>query len=123
MLVNHLRANGTFARTYCATVPFAQNPTRYPLHIVTSDAFAAEKRRTMQAFGAHVEIVPGPRGITPDLIPRRQARAAHRCVPEISVLTERGSVERAVELALIRSGQESRPFTRHEDQNRTLRFP
>jgi cysteine synthase A len=48
----------------------------YPLHIITSDAFADEKRRTMEAFGAHVEIVPSPEGITPSLIPRMRARAA-----------------------------------------------
>jgi len=48
----------------------------YPLRIVTSDAFAEEKRRTMQAFGAELEIVSSPEGITPDLIPRMRARAA-----------------------------------------------
>jgi cysteine synthase len=48
----------------------------HPLHIVTSDAFAEEKRRTMQAFGAHVEIIPSPEGVTPELIPRMRARAA-----------------------------------------------
>lgn len=48
----------------------------YPLRIVTSDAFALEKARTMQAFGAEVEIVPSPEGITPELIPRMMERAA-----------------------------------------------
>ena len=48
----------------------------YPLRIVTSDAFALEKTRTMLAFGADVELVPSPEGITPDLIPRMMARAA-----------------------------------------------
>lgn len=48
----------------------------HPLHIVTSDAFAAEKIRTMEAFGADVEVLPSPAGITPDLIPRMRARAA-----------------------------------------------
>jgi len=47
----------------------------YPLHIITSDAFAEEKRRTIEAFGAQLEIVPSPEGITPDLIPRMRARA------------------------------------------------
>ena len=47
----------------------------YPLRIVSSDAFAAEKIATMRAFGAEVEIVPSPDGITPDLIPRLMARA------------------------------------------------
>jgi cysteine synthase len=48
----------------------------YPLHIVTSDAFADEKLRTMEAFGARLEIVSSPTGITPQLIPRMRARAA-----------------------------------------------
>jgi cysteine synthase A len=48
----------------------------YPLRIVSSDAFAAEKIRTMEAFGAHVELVPSPEGITPSLIPAMQRRAA-----------------------------------------------
>jgi cysteine synthase A len=48
----------------------------YRLRIVTSDAFAAEKRRTMEAFGAELIIEPSDGGqITPDLIPRMMARA------------------------------------------------
>jgi cysteine synthase A len=48
--------------------------TGHPLYIVTSDAFALEKRRTMEAFGAEVEIIPSPGGITPTLIPAMRAR-------------------------------------------------
>jgi cysteine synthase len=48
----------------------------YPLRIVTSDAFALEKTRTMQAFGADVEIVSSPEGITPELIPSMMKRAS-----------------------------------------------
>ncbi|HYY17360.1 MAG TPA: cysteine synthase family protein [Streptosporangiaceae bacterium] len=48
----------------------------YPLRIVSSDAFAGEKIRTMRAFGAEVELIPGPDGITPDLIPSMMRRAA-----------------------------------------------
>lgn len=48
----------------------------YPLHIVSSDAFAPEKIRTMRAFGATVELVSSPEGITPTTIPRMRARAA-----------------------------------------------
>ena len=48
----------------------------YPLRIVSSDAFAAEKIRTMRAFGAEVELIPSPEGITPDLIPAMMRRAA-----------------------------------------------
>ncbi|HLF68156.1 MAG TPA: cysteine synthase family protein [Gaiellaceae bacterium] len=47
----------------------------YPLRIVTSDAFAAEKLRTMEAFGAELEVIPSPEGITPQLIPRMIERA------------------------------------------------
>jgi len=47
----------------------------YPLRIVSSDAFAKEKLETMRAFGADVEIVPSPDGITPDLLPRMIERA------------------------------------------------
>ena len=34
----------------------------YPIHIVSSDAFAAEKLRTMRAYGAFVEEVPSDHG-------------------------------------------------------------
>jgi cysteine synthase A len=47
----------------------------YPLRIVSSDAFAPEKIATMRAFGAEVEVLPSPEGITPTLIPRLMARA------------------------------------------------
>jgi cysteine synthase len=47
----------------------------YPLRIVSSDAFAVEKLRTMQAFGATVELIPSPQGITPELIPAMVRRA------------------------------------------------
>ena len=48
----------------------------YPLRIVSSDAFAPEKIRTMRAFGADVELIPSPQGMTPDLIPAMRRRAA-----------------------------------------------
>jgi cysteine synthase A len=47
----------------------------YPLRIVSSDAFAAEKIRTMRAFGAEIELIPSPLGITPELIPAMVRRA------------------------------------------------
>ena len=59
-----------------SSLAFVCAVTSHPLYIVTSDAFAEEKRRTMEAFGASVEIVPSPTGVTPDLIPRMRARAA-----------------------------------------------
>ncbi len=48
----------------------------YRLKVVTSDAFAREKIRTMQAFGAEVIIVPSDGGkITPDLFGRMAEQA------------------------------------------------
>ena len=48
----------------------------YGLHIVFSDAFSDEKRRTMQAFGATVEDVPSDEGrITESLVKAMLARA------------------------------------------------
>jgi cysteine synthase len=47
----------------------------YPLRIVSSDAFAVEKLRTMRALGAEVELIPSPQGITPELIPAMVRRA------------------------------------------------
>jgi cysteine synthase A len=58
-----------------SSLAFVCAVTDHPLYIVTSDAFADEKRLTMEAFGADVEIIPSPAGITPDLIPRMRARA------------------------------------------------
>lgn len=45
--------------------------------VVSSDAFAQEKLKTMQAFGAELELVPSEGGqATPDLVPRMVERAA-----------------------------------------------
>ncbi len=47
----------------------------YRIHLVSSDAFSLEKRRTMKTFGAEVELVESKGGkITPDLIPRMRER-------------------------------------------------
>jgi cysteine synthase A len=43
----------------------------YRFKVVSSDAFSAEKLKTMRAFGADLTIVPSEGGkITPDLVPR-----------------------------------------------------
>lgn len=47
----------------------------YPLRIVSATCFAPEKIRTMRAFGAEVELIDSPEGVTPTTIPRMQARA------------------------------------------------
>jgi cysteine synthase A len=54
--------------------------TDHPLHIVTSDAFAAEKLATIAAFGAELHVLHSPEGITPALIPAMRARAADLAV-------------------------------------------
>ncbi len=49
----------------------------YRFRVVSSDAFAAEKLKTMQAFGADLTIVESDGGkVTPDLTPRMIAQAA-----------------------------------------------
>ena len=47
----------------------------YPLRIVTSNAFAVEKLRTMAAFGAVLDIIDSPSGIHPTLIGQMMDRA------------------------------------------------
>jgi cysteine synthase len=58
-----------------SSLAFVCAVTGHPLRIVSSDAFAAEKIKTMRAFGADVELVHSPGGITPDLIPSMIRRA------------------------------------------------
>lgn len=49
---------------------------RIPLRLVSATCFATEKIRTMRAFGADVELIESPDGITPTTIPRMMSRAA-----------------------------------------------
>ncbi|WP_129337616.1 PLP-dependent cysteine synthase family protein [Cellulomonas endophytica] len=50
--------------------------TGHPLTLVSSDAFAAEKLRTMAALGADVRVVPSDGGrLTPDLFARMREEA------------------------------------------------
>ena len=49
----------------------------YPFVALTSDAFAAEKLRTIAAFGAELEIIPSEGGkVTPSLFDKFKARIA-----------------------------------------------
>ena len=49
----------------------------YRFKAISSDAFAKEKLRAIQMFGAELELIPSDGGkITPDLIPRMMDRAA-----------------------------------------------
>lgn len=48
----------------------------YRFHVVSSDAFASEKLKTMSALGAQLDIIHSPSGkISADLIPKLMARA------------------------------------------------
>ncbi len=48
----------------------------YRFRVITSDAFAMEKRQTMKVFGAELNIVPSEAGrITPELVPLMIERA------------------------------------------------
>jgi cysteine synthase len=47
----------------------------YPIRIVSSDAFSPEKIATMRAFGAEVELIHSPQGLTPALTPAMKQRA------------------------------------------------
>lgn len=59
-----------------SSLAFVCSRKGYPLRIVTSDAFAPEKLRTIAAFGGELIIEPSAGGqITPDLIPRMMERA------------------------------------------------
>lgn len=50
----------------------------YRFQVVSSDAFAPEKLKTMRAFGAEVTVIPSVGGlVTPDLIPRMVEQARH----------------------------------------------
>ncbi len=50
-------------------------PRGYPTHFVTSDTTSIEKRRTMEALGATLEILPSHGlGITPELVARSMER-------------------------------------------------
>ncbi|MDQ3523469.1 MAG: cysteine synthase family protein [Chloroflexota bacterium] len=61
----------------------------YPLTIVTSDAFAPEKLKTIAAFGATLIIEPSESGrITPDLVPRMIERAKSIAEAEGVYLTD-----------------------------------
>ncbi len=49
----------------------------YKFNVVSSDAFAAEKLKTMRAFGAELTIIDSDGGkVTPELTPRMIAKAA-----------------------------------------------
>lgn len=61
----------------------------YRFRVVSSDAFAAEKLRTMRAFGAELTLVQSRGGqITPDLVPRLMAAARQVAAEAESYFTD-----------------------------------
>lgn len=61
----------------------------YRFRVVSSDAFAAEKLRTMTAFGAELTVIESDDGrITPDLLPRMIAKAAEYAAEPDSYWTD-----------------------------------
>ena len=61
----------------------------YRFRVVSSDAVAAEKLKTMQVFGADLEIVKSAGGkLTPDLVPRMTARAKEIAAESPSYFTD-----------------------------------
>ena len=61
----------------------------YAARLVTSDSFADEKIHTMRAFGATVEVLPGPGGkISAELIQRMIARARELSAAPDAVWTD-----------------------------------
>ena len=61
----------------------------YKFHVVSSDAFASEKLKTMKALGAQLDIIASPSGnITSDLIPKMIARAKEIGTNKDSYMTD-----------------------------------
>jgi cysteine synthase A len=58
-----------------SSLAFVCSVLGHPLRIVSATCFSAEKIRTMRAFGAHVELIESPEGVTPATIPTMMARA------------------------------------------------
>jgi len=58
-----------------SSLAFVCSVLGHPLRIVSATCFAEEKIRTMRAFGADVELIESPEGITPTTVPRMMARA------------------------------------------------
>lgn len=51
------------------------SPRNYSMHFVTTDAISIEKRLTMEALGATLEVIPSHgKGITPDMVRRSMDR-------------------------------------------------
>src|SRR5712691_3880320 len=58
----------------------------YGLHIVFSDAFSDEKRRTMRAFGATVEDVPSDHGLITEALVKAMLARAHELTLRVAAV-------------------------------------
>jgi cysteine synthase A len=58
-----------------SSLAFVCSVLGHPLRIVSATCFSPEKIKTMRAFGAQVELIDSPEGITPTTLPRMMARA------------------------------------------------
>ncbi len=54
----------------------------YPLHIVTSDAYAPEKRDHMRLYGAQIHLVPSDRGRMTEQLTRNMIETARKIAQE-----------------------------------------
>lgn len=59
-----------------SSLAFVCSVKGYRFRVVSSDAFAQEKLRTIEAFGGELTVVPSRNGkVTPDLVPRMMQKA------------------------------------------------
>ena len=69
----------------------------YRFAVVSSDAFAPEKLRTMRALGAELTIVPSEGGmITPDLVPRMMDKARELAAEPATYFTDQFNNQDAI---------------------------
>ena len=98
-----------------SSLAFVCSVKGYPLRIVSSTAFSEEKLRTMAVFGAELDIIDSPEGITADLIPRMMARAAE-IVAETGGLRHRSVQQQGRARRLPRDRRGDRRSTRSIDR-------
>ena len=68
-----------------SSLAFVSAVKNYKFQVVSSNAFAVEKLRTIQAFGVTVDLIESPSGmITTDLIPSMRSRAKKK-LPKMTI--------------------------------------
>lgn len=72
-----------------SSLAFVSAVKGYRFNVVSSDAFATEKLRTMRAFGADLRIVPSDGGkVTPDLVSRMVEEASRLAEEDDTYFTD-----------------------------------